>query len=99
MVGEAPRSPEGTRMGEFDLDRIESGGAGSPNFAVMVDGEGNEHPIELEEWQRSPTEGQIADLSLKLEMARTSERKGEAFQGRVLERKQRHTKETGSLGG
>jgi hypothetical protein len=88
---------EGVRMGEFDLDRVESAGKGKPRFAVMVDSKGKEHPVELEPGQKRPSEAQLKELRLKIGAKKKAVAKSEAFTQRVLERKRRHTEKTGSL--
>tara|TARA_R110000824_G_scaffold386361_1_gene581269 strand:+ start:546 stop:1064 length:519 start_codon:yes stop_codon:yes gene_type:complete len=87
---------EGVRMGEFDLDRIESAGKDKPSFAVMVDSNGKEHNIELEHGQKRPSKAQLRELKERLARKSKSVARGEAFRQRALERKRRHTEETGT---
>jgi len=94
-VKEATRT-EGVRMGEFDLDRVESGGKGEPSFAVMVDSNGKEHNIELEHGQKRPSKAQLRELKQRLARRSRSVARGEAFRQRALKRKRRHTEETGT---
>ena len=92
-VKEATRT-EGVRMGEFDLDRVESAGKNKPGFAVMVDSNGKEHNIELEHGQKRPSKAQLRELKPRLARKSKSVARGEAFRQRALERKRRHTEET-----